>query len=148
MDTLKISKISQAQAWQRTGRAGRESDGCCYRTYSLNDYNAFELQTKPEILRCNLTSAVLQLLALGINCRNFDFMDMPPESAVESAFKELKLLGAIKTVQNPTLTETGRRMSKFPLDPKFSKIILSSPKFDCVNEVRFEFSVILLLNLT
>ena len=35
--------------------------------------------TQPEILRCNLSSVVLQLLALNIkDILNFDYMDPPP----------------------------------------------------------------------
>ncbi|CRL01348.1 CLUMA_CG014363, isoform A [Clunio marinus] len=135
LDSLKVTKISQAQAWQRTGRAGRESDGICYRTYTANEYDLFEKMTKPEILRCNLSSTILQLLALGINIETFDFMDKPPRDSIEVAFKQLKQLGAIKSVQNPQLTETGHRMSKFPIDPIYSKIIISSPKFECVNDI-------------
>lgn len=134
-DSLKVTKISQAQAWQRTGRAGRESDGICYRTYTTKEYESFDKMTKPEILRCNLSSAILQLLATGINTETFDFIDKPPKEAIETAFKQLKQLGAIKSVQNAQLTDTGRRMSMFPLDPTYSKIIISSPKFDCVNEI-------------
>lgn len=58
MDTLKIVKISQAQAWQRTGRAGRESDGFCYRTYTVADFENMSLMTTPEILRSNLATTV------------------------------------------------------------------------------------------
>lgn len=134
-DSLKVSKISQAQAWQRTGRAGRESDGICYRTYTLKEFEMFDKMTKPEILRCNLTAAILQLLAIGINAETFDFIDKPPKEAIDAAFKQLKQLGAIKSLQNAQLTDTGRRMSLFPIDPPFSKIIISAPKFDCVNEV-------------
>lgn len=36
MDTLKVRKISQDQAWQRCGRAGRDSEGFCYRTYTVD----------------------------------------------------------------------------------------------------------------
>lgn len=135
LESLRVNKISQAQAWQRTGRAGRESEGICYRVYTSKEYDAFEKMTKPEILRCNLSSTILQLLAIGINVDTFDFIDKPPKEAIDVAFKQLKQLGAIKTVQNPQLTETGHRMSKFPLNPNYSKIIISSPKFDCVNEI-------------
>lgn len=135
IDNLKVTKISQAQAWQRTGRAGRESDGFCYRTYTASELESFEKMTKPEILRCNLASAILQLLATGVNIETFDFMDKPPREAIELAFKQLKQLGAIKAIQNPQLTDTGRRMAMFPLDPTYSKIIISSPKFDCVTEI-------------
>lgn len=134
-DSLKVTKISQAQAWQRTGRAGRESEGTCYRTYTSKEYDMLDKMTKPEILRCNLSSAVLQLLATGINAETFDFIDKPPKESIETAFKQLKQLGAIKSIQNAQLTETGRRMSQFPLDPTFSKIIISSPKYDCVNAI-------------
>lgn len=135
IDSLKVTKISQAQAWQRTGRAGRESDGVCYRTYTTREFEAFEKMTTPEILRCNLASAILQLLATGINIETFDFIDKPPREAIELAFKQLKQLGAIKSIQNPQLTDTGRRMAMFPLDPTYSKVLISSPKFDCVTEI-------------
>lgn len=135
LDSLKVTKISQAQAWQRTGRAGRESEGICYRTYTAKEYDAFEKMTKPEILRCNLSSAILQLLAIGVNIENFDFIDKPPKEAIEVAFKQLKQLGAIKTFTSPQLTELGRNMAMFPLDPTYSKIIISAPKFECVSEM-------------
>lgn len=132
MDSLKVEKISQAQAWQRSGRAGRESDGICYRTYTTNEFAAFEKMTKPEILRCNLASAVLQLMATGVDVSTFDFIDKPPRESIELAFKQLKQLGAMKVY---TITEAGRRMAMFPLDPTYSKLIISSPKFDCVGEI-------------
>lgn len=135
LDSLRVHKISQAQAWQRTGRAGRESEGFCYRCYTVKECEAFDLMTTPEILRCNLSSSILQLLTIGVNIEQFDFIDKPPKEAIETAFKQLKQLGAIKSVQNPQLTETGRRMSSFPLDPSYSKVIVSSPKFDCFNEI-------------
>lgn len=59
MDSLKISRISQDQAWQRCGRAGRESEGFCYRTYTLGEYNQMPSTTLPEILRSNIAATVL-----------------------------------------------------------------------------------------
>lgn len=58
MDALKIVRISQDQAWQRSGRAGRESDGFCYRTYTNAEYMAMPINTMPEILRSNITATV------------------------------------------------------------------------------------------
>lgn len=34
LDLLKVQKVSQEQSWQRTGRAGRESAGTCYRVFT------------------------------------------------------------------------------------------------------------------
>jgi ATP-dependent RNA helicase DHX33 len=135
MESLKIQKISQAQAWQRSGRAGREFPGTCYRTYTLNEMNEYEKTSKPEILRCNLSATILQLLAIGINIENFDFMDKPPAESINSAFKHLKQLGAIKSIQNPVLTETGQKMARFPIDPMYSKCIISAIKYECVAEI-------------
>lgn len=58
MDTLKVKKISQEQAWQRCGRAGRESNGFCYRTYTVNEFNQMQKSTTPEILRSNIAATV------------------------------------------------------------------------------------------
>lgn len=58
MDTLKVVKIAQDQAWQRAGRAGRDSAGECYRTYTLTEYKAMSTSSTPEILRSNITSTV------------------------------------------------------------------------------------------
>ncbi|XP_059616856.1 ATP-dependent RNA helicase DHX33 [Phlebotomus argentipes] len=135
MDTLKIVKISQAQSWQRTGRAGRESEGFCYRAYTINEFKNMSLMTTPEILRSNLATTVLQLLALGIDCMNFDFMDKPSRESLNSAIKLLYELKAIASIESPKLTEAGRKMSQFPLDPRFSKILLEASGYGCLTEM-------------
>ncbi|KAJ4443899.1 hypothetical protein ANN_05686, partial [Periplaneta americana] len=111
MDLLKVQRISQAQAWQRTGRAGRESAGFCYRVYTR------------------------QLLALGIDALSFDFMDMPPKESVNAALQQLKQLGAIESVECTKLTKLGNQMALFPLDPRFSKILLSAQDYCCLEEI-------------
>lgn len=75
------------------------------------------------------------MLAIGIDCESFDFIDAPSTSAVDSAVKQLRLLGAIKPDQGNELTQLGKNMAKFPLDPKYSKILLSAPAFGCLEEV-------------
>ena len=58
LETLKVRKISQDQAWQRCGRAGRDSAGHCYRTYTVDEFNRMQLSTTPEILRSNIAATV------------------------------------------------------------------------------------------
>lgn len=67
MDTLKVKKISQDQAWQRCGRAGRESEGYCYRTYTLNEYKQMQMNTTPEILRSNIAATVRGLIFVSFD---------------------------------------------------------------------------------
>lgn len=58
MDTLRVTRISQDQAWQRTGRAGRESEGVCYRAYTMDEYRTMSSASMPEILRSNIAATV------------------------------------------------------------------------------------------
>lgn len=74
-------------------------------------------------------------MAIGIDCEKFDFIDAPPQTALDTAIKQLKLLGAIKTGKMNELTPLGKNMSKFPLDPKYSKMLLTAPSFGCLEEV-------------
>uniref|UniRef100_A0A182ITB2 RNA helicase n=1 Tax=Anopheles atroparvus TaxID=41427 RepID=A0A182ITB2_ANOAO len=135
LDMLKVSWISQAQAHQRTGRAGRITDGVCFRTYSKEAYEHLDKMTAPEILRCNLAATILSLLVMGVNYKEFDFIDKPSEESIIGALLELKALNAISSVENPILTKQGSHMARFPLDPKFSKMLLSAPKFGCLEEM-------------
>ena len=51
IDTLKVTKISKNSALQRAGRTGREAPGVCYRLYTQKDYNNFEDNIEPEIIK-------------------------------------------------------------------------------------------------
>ena len=57
--------MSQAQALQRTGRAGRERDGDCYRLLTKVEYDQLPRATVPEILRSNLASTILTMMNIG-----------------------------------------------------------------------------------
>ena len=87
MDALQITPISQANANQRTGRAGRTGSGFCYRLYTEMAYrNELFENTIPEIQRTNLANTVLLLKSLGVkNLLEFDFMDPPPQVSPQSA---------------------------------------------------------------
>lgn len=84
MDALQITPISQANANQRTGRAGRTGSGFCYRLYTETAFhNELFESTIPEVQRTNLANTVLQLKCLGVkNLLEFDFMDPPPQVSI------------------------------------------------------------------
>ncbi|XP_040192665.1 ATP-dependent RNA helicase DHX33 [Rana temporaria] len=137
LEVLAVQKISKAQAWQRTGRAGREDSGICYRLYTEDEFEKLEKMTVPEIQRCNLASVMLQLLVLRVpNILTFDFMSRPSPDAMRAAIDQLDLLGAIERKEDQIiLTPLGKKMAAFPLEPRFSKTILISPKFHCTEEI-------------
>jgi len=51
LDLLTVRWVSKAQAWQRSGRAGREAPGVCYRLYTEDEFDQLTENTTPEILR-------------------------------------------------------------------------------------------------
>ncbi|XP_028131379.1 ATP-dependent RNA helicase DHX33 [Diabrotica virgifera virgifera] len=134
LELLKVQKISHEQAWQRAGRAGRDSEGHCYRIYTRSQFELMRKTTIPEIQRANLGTVALQLLALGIHANKFDFMDAPPKEAITAAFEQLKLLGAVEDVDSIQLTLLGKKMARFPLDPRFSKILFAAQQYSCLQE--------------
>ncbi|KAL8198834.1 UNVERIFIED_CONTAM: putative ATP-dependent RNA helicase dhx33, partial [Gekko kuhli] len=137
LEVLAVQRVSKAQAWQRAGRAGREDSGLCYRLYTEDEFEKFDRMTVPEIQRCNLASVMLHLLALRIpNVLTFDFMSKPSPEAIQAAIEQLVLLGAAERKDDQLiLTMLGRKMAAFPLEPKFSKTILMSPRFHCSEEI-------------
>jgi ATP-dependent RNA helicase DHX8/PRP22 len=91
MDALVVTPISQQQAKQRSGRAGRTGPGKCYRLYTERAFRDEMLETAiPEIQRTNLAATLLQLKAMGINdLITFDFMDPPPTETMVMALEAL-----------------------------------------------------------
>lgn len=62
----------------RSGRAGREGPGKCFRLYPESEFERLKDSTVPEIKRCNLSSVILQLKVLGVDdIIGFDFMEKP-----------------------------------------------------------------------
>ncbi|CAH1788112.1 unnamed protein product [Owenia fusiformis] len=135
MDQLIVTPISQAQAKQRSGRAGRTGPGKCYRLYTERAYRDEMLPTAvPEIQRTNLSPTVLSLKAMGINdLLSFDFMDAPPMQTLISAMEQLHALNSLD--DEGLLTRLGRRMAEFPLDPMLSKMLIMSVQLNCSDEI-------------
>ncbi|KAJ6144373.1 hypothetical protein N7470_008268 [Penicillium chermesinum] len=136
MDTLQITPISQANANQRSGRAGRTGPGKAYRLYTETAYkNELYIQTIPEIQRTSLANTVLLLKSLGVkDLLDFDFMDPPPQETITTSLFELWSLGALDNLGD--LTPLGRRMTPFPMDPPLAKLlIMASEEYECSEEM-------------
>ncbi|KAJ8088711.1 Pre-mRNA-splicing factor ATP-dependent RNA helicase PRP16 [Marasmius tenuissimus] len=135
MDALQITPISQANAGQRTGRAGRTGSGFCYRLYTEMAFrNELFENTIPEIQRTNLANTVLLLKSLGVkNLLEFDFMDPPPQANILNSMYQLWVLGALDNVGDLTLV--GRKMSEFPMEPSMGKMLIASVEYGCSSEM-------------
>lgn len=135
MDALQVYPISQANANQRSGRAGRTGPGSCFRLYTESQYKRELLTTTvPEIQRTNLANVVLLLKSLGVqDLLQFHFMDPPPQDNMLNSMYQLWILGALDNIGN--LTPLGRSMVEFPLDPAMSKMLLVSTDMECSDEM-------------
>ncbi|EXJ63471.1 adenosinetriphosphatase [Cladophialophora psammophila CBS 110553] len=135
MDSLVVTPISQAQAKQRAGRAGRTGPGKCFRLYTEAAYQSEMLPTSiPEIQRQNLSNTILMLKAMGINdLLHFDFMDPPPTNTMLTALEELYALSALD--DEGLLTRLGRKMADFPMEPSLSKALIASVDLGCSEEM-------------
>lgn len=137
---LPIEAISQASANQRKGRCGRVAAGICIRLYSEQDFLGRPEFTDPEILRTNLASVILQMLALGLgDMSRFPFVEAPDNRHIKDGLRLLEELGAINGSidgQHPLrLTPLGRQLARVPLDPRLARMVLAAPQFGCLEEI-------------
>merc|ERR1712106_693949 len=107
-------------------------EGKCFRLYSEEAFKrSFAKVTIPEILRSNLASVVLQMKAMKIdNVVEFDFMEPPDQVRLVKSLRVLFLLGALDA--DGKLTDLGLSMSKFPLEPQYSRTLLAAQDLGCI----------------
>ncbi len=134
MQRLPIEAISQASADQRKGRCGRVAEGVCIRLYGEDDFLARPQFTEPEIRRTNLAAVILQMLRLNLGAiENFPFLEPPDGRQIKDGVNLLQELGAVN--EQRKLMSVGRRMSDFPVDPRFSRMLLAAADADCLREL-------------
>ncbi|XP_069740321.1 probable ATP-dependent RNA helicase DHX35 isoform X1 [Narcine bancroftii] len=135
IESLVVTPVSQASAAQRTGRAGRNRSGKCYRLCTEETFEKLPESTVPEMQRSNLAPVILQLKALGIdNVLRFHFLSPPPAQSMVQALELLYALGGLN--DQCFLTDPlGLRMAEFPLSPMFAKMLLESGNFGCSQEI-------------
>ncbi|MFA5853465.1 MAG: helicase-related protein [Patescibacteria group bacterium] len=136
MSSLQAVEHSRAGCDQRTGRAGRTAPGLCLRLYTRENYESREAFTSPEILRSSIEQVILQMKAMEMDdatIDNFDFLDAPSKEAFVAARATLHSIGAIDDEGH--LTDDGHFMTKIPLPPIVTRMILSARTHGCVEAV-------------
>ena len=121
LPTLKVSRISRASAAQRAGRAGRTRAGRVVRLYSQEDFARRPEFDTPEIQRRELSQLRLDLRAMDVH--DLTWLDAPPAEAWQAAATLLDRLGA--------RGEIARRMSRMPLHPRLSRLVVEAEKRGC-----------------
>ena len=122
LDRLELGKISRASADQRAGRAGRQGPGLCLRLWPAWEHAALPEREMPEILRVDLATPALQLLAWGeTDLAAFDWFEAPDPAALASA---LLLLRRLEATDDHGVTETGRLLARMPVHPRLGRLLI------------------------
>jgi ATP-dependent helicase HrpB len=135
INTLLIERISAASADQRAGRAGRTAPGVCVRLWTAREHGQRPAQELPEVRRLDLSEVVLTLKASGIvDLSGFAWLERPDPRSLARAEALLADLGALDGAGG-AITETGRRMLRFPVHPRYARMFLVAQERGCVRSV-------------
>lgn len=121
---LETQRISLDMATQRAGRAGRLSEGVCYRLWTRATEHQMPTTRVPEILEADLSPMVLDIAAWGCNTpEQLPWLTPPPTGHIADAKRLLTLLGALD--QDGRMTPHGKRMAAMPCHPRIANMLLS-----------------------
>ena len=130
MNTLKTITIAQDSAIQRSGRAGRLSEGKCYRLW--HEHKILIKHALPEILSSDLTPMLLELANWGVEeVDELQWLDLPRESATAHAHELLEQLGALR---NRQITKHGQDMLRLGTHPRLAHMIIKSTSYGLTKE--------------
>lgn len=137
MNHLEQVFISQDSATQRAGRAGRLSNGKCYKLWHKG--KILQESSKPEILRTDLSSFLLEVALWGEDISELKLLDTPSQEVLDSTktvLQELKMLD-----EKNEITAIGKKALALGVHPRFAYMILRA------NELGYAYEACLLASL-
>jgi ATP-dependent helicase HrpB len=128
LETLRISKDS---AEQRAGRAGRLSNGVCYRMWTSATQLRMAEHRVPEILEADLCSLTLEMAIWGVSdIYSLAWLDAPPKSSIAQATEVLEQIGAI---ENKKITPHGKQVHQLACHPRLAHMLIKARELNLVS---------------
>ena len=125
MVRLETTRVSQAGAAQRAGRAGRTEPGIAWRLWPEAQHKALAPRAEPEIAIADLTPLALELAQWGLgDATGLPLLDPPNPAAFATARRLLTDLGALG--DDGRLTPHGGRMAELGLTPRLAHMVLAA----------------------
>jgi len=128
LETVMLSKDS---ADQRAGRAGRLSEGVCYRMWNKAIHERLNEHRVPEIEEADLTPLMLEMAMWGVHDSDkLAWLSPPPKAALRMAKETLEQLNA---TENGKLTEHGKALHALPCHPRIAHMLIKAQQDDSVS---------------
>lgn len=113
-------------------------EGHIFRLYSRDRFDNLISHTTPEILRCELSEICLQSLLLTLNGETVQefigkAIDPPSVVSIQYTIRILQQFGAIDNMQK--LTQFGHYLADLPIDVRYTKMLMYSIIFKCLDPV-------------
>lgn len=132
---LKVGWISKASSKQRSGRAGRVSNGTYYALFTKARREAMIEAPIPEIQREDLRQLCLDIKSRGFRQSIGDLLQAcispPLPQSVATSVADLINLGAL--TEREQITPLGRILAGFPLSPHFAKLVILGIIYKCLD---------------
>jgi len=119
---LMQQRISRASAIQRAGRAGRVSEGVCYRLCSQSSFERMAQYNAPQVLREDVSSLLLDALQWGATPSSLAMLTQPSDAQLSVAKRNLTAISALS--ENEALTPYGRTLSNIPCHPNLANLLV------------------------
>ncbi|MBV7409072.1 ATP-dependent helicase HrpB [Maritimibacter sp. DP1N21-5] len=126
MSRLVTERVSRAEAEQRRGRAGRVSEGTCYRMWTRGEEGALPAFAPAEIEITDLAPLALELALWGAgDGEGLAFLTPPNPQVLTEARSLLAGLGAL---DRGRITDHGKTLARLPLHPRLAHMLALAGK--------------------
>ena len=121
MSRLVTERVTQAEATQRAGRAGRLGPGVAYKLGTKGEDGALAAYPPPEIEVGDLAGLALELAQWGASEDELPFLTAPHAARMAEARGLLNMLGALDDAGR--ITDHGKRLVRLPLHPRLAHMV-------------------------